>query len=97
MAKVAILIDRQAAERKWTYGINVFETYLGEILSHTGIPFEWMEDVTSVDRERCDVVLVACDEEEEKTADVLWRFAEQGGLRYRIRRIEPDGRQTRLS
>ena len=39
IAKVGILIDQKAAERRWEFGANVFELFLGEILAHRGISF----------------------------------------------------------
>lgn len=79
MARVGILLDKQAAERRWAFGQNVFEAYLGEVLSHAGIPYQWLDDPATIDRADVDILLVALCEEEEKKAATLLRFAEDGG------------------
>lgn len=80
LAKVAILFDRRQAERRWRFGINAFERYITEILAHAGIPFEQMDGLAGLDNERYDMVIVACAEETEATASVLWSFAWKGGI-----------------
>ncbi|WJH32777.1 hypothetical protein N6H14_21195 [Paenibacillus sp. CC-CFT747] len=36
MAKVGLLLDQGASERRWRHGVNVFEFYLEEVLAHGG-------------------------------------------------------------
>lgn len=79
MARVGVLLDRKAAERRWAYGLNVFEQYIGEILSHAGIPFGWLDDTTLISEHSFDIIIAALASENEETASRLWNFAEQGG------------------
>lgn len=80
MARVGVLLDRKAALRRWDNGLNVFQVYLGEILSHAGIPFEWIDDVEQLTERAFDVLLVALDRKEERAVTLIWRFAERGGI-----------------
>lgn len=81
MARVGILLDTKAAERRWSCGIDVFDAYLGEILAHRGIPFDWVRTVRSInDHYTCDVLLVAAVDETKESEELLWKFMERGGL-----------------
>lgn len=80
LAKVAILFDHRQAERRWRFGINAFERYIAEILAHAGIPFEEVDGPVGLVNERYDMVIVACAEETEATAKILWSFAQKGGI-----------------
>ncbi|GIP32932.1 hypothetical protein [Paenibacillus sp. J2TS4] len=79
MARVGILLDKQAATKRWAFGQNVFETYLGEVLSHAGIPYRWLDSPDQADRNSLDILIVALSGEEEEKAAKLRQFAEQGG------------------
>lgn len=81
MARVGILLDQAAAEKRWRYNINVFNSYLGEILTHRGIPFHWIRSVRSItDHYPCDIILVAAVDETKENAALLHRYAERGGI-----------------
>lgn len=81
MARIGILLDQTAAEKRWRYNINVFNRYLGEILMHRGIPFHWIHSVKSItDHYPCDVILVAAVDETAENAALLWRYMERGGI-----------------
>jgi hypothetical protein len=79
IAKVGILIDEKAAKRRWEFGTNVFEQFLGEILAHRGISFQWVSDTGRINNLSLDVLLVGLAEENEETANLVWEFAKQGG------------------
>ncbi|CAG7619182.1 hypothetical protein ACFQI7_03175 [Paenibacillus allorhizosphaerae] len=79
MARLGVLFDRKAAERRWHYGLNAFDRYVGELLNDAGIPFEWLEDVEQLKQRPYDIVIAALTEESEHTVSVLWDYAEQGG------------------
>jgi len=59
MARLGVLFDKNAADMKWQYGVNVFERYIQEILLHEGIPFIWAEDAKELIRTECDLWLIA--------------------------------------
>ncbi|WP_262681321.1 hypothetical protein [Paenibacillus sp. J5C2022] len=79
MARVGILLDQAAMMRRHQFGINVFEAFAGEVLSHAGIPFQWIDHVSDVAEHQLDVLIVACMDENEDNAETIWSFAEQGG------------------
>ncbi|MBB6734311.1 hypothetical protein [Cohnella zeiphila] len=79
MAQVGVLLDREAAEKRRRYGINVFEAFVGEVLAHAGIPFEWIDSAEELARRKPDLLLAACAEEDQASAERLWTYAEQGG------------------
>ncbi|WP_409345800.1 hypothetical protein [Paenibacillus sp. MBLB4367] len=80
IAKVAVLIDRQAAERHWHYGLNVFQTYLNEILEHAGVPYEKIDRIERLRETAYDVVLVGLSAEDEESSQALWNAAEAGSI-----------------
>lgn len=79
MSRVGILLESKSAERRWKYGLNVFESYIGEVLSHLCIPHEWIDDISTIVVSKPDMIIVALYEENEQTDALLLRFAEQGG------------------
>ncbi|MGG1513784.1 hypothetical protein ABE504_00115 [Paenibacillus oryzisoli] len=79
IAKVGVLVEREAAERKWTYGLNVFEKYIEEIFAHAGVPYAVVDGLDAAVLETFDMVIAACVTENSRTADRLWSYAEQGG------------------
>ncbi|WJH34430.1 hypothetical protein N6H14_32190 [Paenibacillus sp. CC-CFT747] len=82
LARIGILLDRQAASRLHGLGQNVFQAYLGEILAHAGIGFRWLDSADELNRDSFDLVLVALAGEDKATAEALLRFAEQGEASY---------------
>lgn len=79
LARIAVWFDREVAEARWQYGMNVFETYLEELLTHRGITYELPNRLEDLARSRYDIVLVALAAESEETAETLYRFASDGG------------------
>lgn len=80
MAKVGVLLDRKTAEKRWAYGLNVFEEYICEILDHTGIPYRKIEHAAEVNNSNLDVLIVGLSCENETDSTIMWQFAERGGL-----------------
>lgn len=78
-ARLGVLLDQQVARYRWKYGVDVFEAYIGEILSHRGVPFEWYYSMEEVDRARPDLLIVAVMQEDQQMYERLWSYAEQGG------------------
>ncbi|MGG1554367.1 hypothetical protein [Paenibacillus ferrarius] len=79
IAKVGVLVEREAAERRWTYGLNVFEKYIEEIFAHAGVPYAVVDRLDAAALETFDIVIAACVAENGRTAERLWSYAEQGG------------------
>lgn len=78
MAKVALFCDESTARRKWSYGLNVFERYVGEILSDAGIPHEWIDRIDLMTDAGADIAIVVLEDDSKETADRLMQLAEQG-------------------
>lgn len=78
IARVGVLLDQKAAEKKWKYGLNVFERYIGEVLSHEGISFDWIEHAHQISHFKYDLILVALSSEDEETLEAIRLFTERG-------------------
>lgn len=78
MAKVAVLLEKTAAEKRWKFGLNVFEKYIEEILAHAGISYEMLESLEDGVPEDADIVLDVLSQEK-SSLEALLAFAEKGG------------------
>ncbi|WP_409347159.1 hypothetical protein [Paenibacillus sp. MBLB4367] len=79
MARVALLLDTSAAERRWKYGVDVFEAYASEMLRSAGIPYNAIDSAENLAEQAYDVVIVALSDENDLTIGQLMQYAEQGG------------------
>lgn len=80
MAKLAVLVDRNAVRRLGTYGMNAFGAYAGEVLAHAGMSAVEVHDADELAASGCDVVVAAVCEEDDRTVEALKAFLEQGGI-----------------
>lgn len=78
MAKVVLFCDQKMAERKWSYGLNVFELYVGEVLSAAGIPYEWIGDKGQLSNVSADILIVVSEDDKKDTAELIQQLAERG-------------------
>lgn len=79
LANVKVLCDKKTADRRWSYGLNVFENYIGELLRYEGIPFAWIDEIGQLSNADTDVLIVALVDDTKETAEQIRLFAEQGG------------------
>ncbi|NQX58249.1 hypothetical protein [Paenibacillus qinlingensis] len=79
MAKVGVLVEHEAAVRKWKYGLNVFEKYVEEILQHVGISYTVVSKLDATSLQTYDILIVACSQENGAKSAILWSYVEQGG------------------
>jgi len=79
MARVGVLVDQEAKRRCHRYGINVFESYVGEVLGHAGIPFTWLKTVEEAAGSGVDILIAAVVGDGRETAEAMLAFAERGG------------------
>ncbi|MNI06072.1 hypothetical protein D3C73_590410 [compost metagenome] len=79
MAKIGVWFDPGPAEKKWSYGQNVFELYLEEILTHAGMPYQRLESWEALEAYSPDVLLVAQSNESDKSLNKLRHYVDQGG------------------
>lgn len=80
IARIGILRDTRSVEQRLQYGLNTFGLYVGEVLAHAGIPFEWLDELHQVLENRYDLVLIASAPSHEAANEVLYRYAEKGGI-----------------
>ncbi|CAN7748921.1 hypothetical protein [Paenibacillus sp. LjRoot56] len=80
MARIGILRDKGAIEQRLTYGLNTFGLYVGEVLSHAGIPFEWIDALHQILENKFDLILIAAAPSHEAANDTIWRYVERGGI-----------------
>lgn len=79
MAKLAVIFDRKEAQSRRLQGINVFESYIGELLGKAGIPFEWLDGADELATSNPDLVIVAFVREGATSAELLWNYTQNGG------------------
>jgi len=79
MAQVGVLLPRHALELRWRLGVNAFQRYLCEMLSHAGVPYILLEGTEALSAEAYDIVIAAYADETPEDAERLWAFAEAGG------------------
>lgn len=79
MAKLAVLVDRQEADSRRAQGVNVFESYIAELLGQAGVPFVLIDSVEELLQVNPDVAIAAFVREGAASAEALWSYAENGG------------------
>ncbi|MBP1988408.1 hypothetical protein [Paenibacillus eucommiae] len=80
LARLGLLLDQSEAQRRWTYGLNVFANYTEEILAHAGIPFEIIRDIGEVENSSFDILIAGSVKDDAASTSVLWKYVEQGGV-----------------
>jgi peptidoglycan/xylan/chitin deacetylase (PgdA/CDA1 family) len=91
MVKVGLLFDRAAVEKRFNYGLNVFQLYTEEILAHAGIPFEMVESADRLSDYK--IVIAGITDDDPETMETLWRFAENGGALIAYRGLDKMARK----
>lgn len=79
LARVAVWFDTEEAGKRWNYGVNVFEKFVGEILAQRSVPFQWIDGTLEQDLASFDLVIAALTNEREETQATLLRYMENGG------------------
>jgi hypothetical protein len=79
MADVGVLVERAEAEKRWKYGLNVFEYYLYEILDDAGIPYRKFDNEKEAASSAVDILVVGLEQDDAETAALLWDFVKSGG------------------
>jgi hypothetical protein len=83
LAKIGILIDREIAEKRWRYGLNVFEYYIGELLAQSGISYEWIDSAYHIQDGSYDIVIAGPLQEKENDVnhnEILKFLQESAGI-----------------
>lgn len=80
MAKLGVIVERSAAERRWKYGINAFHSYIEEILGHTGIPHTSIDQVSKWELNNLDILIAALTNEDDNTLNCLLEYVNNGGV-----------------
>lgn len=89
IARIGVLLDRETAERRNRYGLNVFQAYIGEILAHAGIGYEWLDNTSQLDISRFDVVLAVLTGNRSEDTGRLWSYAQSGGIVISYAGLQP--------
>jgi len=80
MARVGVLFETEAAERRWKHGVNAFQGYIEEVLTYAGIPYEKAESAAELKDRRFDIAICALAAETKASAAAVRSFAEEGGI-----------------
>lgn len=80
MARLGVWIDTEASDRRHRYGVNVFQSYVYEILGHSGFTYKALDRIEQINTEAVDIVIAALPSERKEDIDTLWRFMEDGGV-----------------
>lgn len=80
MARVGVLLEREAAERRWKHGVNAFQVYIEEVLAYAGIPYERTETLAEVRERGFDLLICAVASETKETREAIRRYVEEGGV-----------------
>jgi hypothetical protein len=80
LARLGILFDQSTAVSRWRYGINTYQKYLGEILSHAGMTYEWLLNSRDIATSQCDIIIAAVADEGKDTCSALLDYARAGGI-----------------
>lgn len=78
-ATIAIWTDRKAAERRWRFGLNVFESYAAEVLEHAGISYSSIQDGSELITHKPDIVIAALVNDDASTKEILKQYMDSGG------------------
>lgn len=77
MARLAISTEDGTAERRRSFGLNVFASAYEEMIAHRGIPFDRLAG--AADARRHDIVLLASDPDDD-SAERFLDYARAGGI-----------------
>ncbi|WP_135556877.1 polysaccharide deacetylase family protein [Paenibacillus cymbidii] len=79
IARLGIVFDKTTAARKWRYGINAYQIYLREIMSHAGFTYDWIEDSRSWGGGKYDIVIAALADDHQDTLAAMYDYVRDGG------------------
>jgi hypothetical protein len=80
MAKIGVLVERSAAERRWKYGVNTFHSYIEEILGHAGIPYSSIDQASKWKNSDFDILIAALTHEDDNSLNSLLDYVNNGGV-----------------
>lgn len=80
MARLAVLIETEAARKRRSEGIDVFTGYTLEILAHAGLPFQLICHSDEISRGNFDAVIICLTMEGNRTDTYILDFVRQGGI-----------------
>ena len=78
-ARLAVWIDKETQKHRHRYGVNVFQNYIQEMLSHSGFTYTIVESAEQIRRQEADIVIAALVSEREADTKLLKQFMLEGG------------------
>ncbi len=80
MARIGVWLDGEAIETRHRYGMNVFQSYIHEMMAHSGFTYTTLNQANQINRDSVDVVIIALASEKQADMDALWTYMDQGGI-----------------
>lgn len=80
IARIGVWLDKEAVQHRNRYGVNVFQYYINEILSHSGFTYQPLEHAEQINVNSVDVVIAALTSERKEDLELLWEFMKKGGV-----------------
>jgi peptidoglycan/xylan/chitin deacetylase (PgdA/CDA1 family) len=79
MARIGVWIDKEAAQLRHRHGVNVFQSYVQEMLAHSGFTYTALDQIEQIKCDTVDIVIAALASEQQEDVEALWQFMLQGG------------------
>ncbi|OCA85972.1 hypothetical protein A8F94_14085 [Bacillus sp. FJAT-27225] len=79
LARLGLYIDEDLSKRYWSYGQNVFATYLKDILGRLRIPYEMVTSGEHLDSGQFDIIIAAFVPDTKAVGEKILDFVKKGG------------------
>src|SRR5690625_5997892 len=78
IARLGVLFDQHIAKEKWKNKEDSLSIYIGEILNHAGIHFEWIDSPKDIEAS-FDMIIIALIGEDTKSSQTILDYVQNGG------------------
>jgi len=79
MARIGVWIDKEAVELRHRHGVNAFQSYIHEMLAHSGFSYITIGDADRINRSTVDILIAALPSEQKEEVEKVWKFMHEGG------------------
>jgi len=80
MARIGVWIDQNALKRRYQYSANAFQSYVTEMLAHSGFTYSLLSSAQDIQLDKYNVVIAALPGEKKDEQDALLQYIHQGGI-----------------